>query len=78
MSILKALQKKQTEQQAEQETAVENPNLSANVVSFEKNNRRVNSPDLFGNQEIKIRKPTTTALAFNGPAGSLVGTPLAD
>ncbi len=84
MSILKALQKKQTEQQqTARETAVENPASSSNVVSFDKNSRRAGAPELFGNQEIKIGKPTattaaTTALAFNGQADSLIGKALPD
>jgi protein-tyrosine kinase len=75
------LQKKQTEQQRTARETVENPASSANVVSFDKNSRRVTTPpELFGNQEIKIGKPTAanTALAFNGQADSLIGKALPD
>lgn len=73
MSILKALQKKQTEQDSPE---IETP--AANVVSFEKNARRANTPpELFGGEDKKIGKPTT-ALAFNGQQDSPIGKALVD
>ena len=73
MSILKALQKKQTEQVPE----ADNP-VAANVVSFEKTARRANTPpDLFTPKDRKIE--IETALAFNGQQqNSLVGKALPD
>jgi capsular exopolysaccharide synthesis family protein len=72
MSILKALQKKQTEQPSEPENSA-----SANVVSFEKSARRANTPpDLFSGKDTKIGTPT--ALAFNGQQNSLIGKALID
>lgn len=73
MSILKALQKKQTEPPQGNEAKV-----SANVVPFEKNGagRRLNTPpELFANQELKIGTPSS---AFNGQSDSLIGTALPD
>lgn len=72
MSILKALQKKQTEQQ--QTPEIENP-ASENVVSFEKGARRANTPpDLFADKDVKIGASTT--LAFNGQRDSRIGKAL--
>jgi capsular exopolysaccharide synthesis family protein len=76
MSILKALQKKQSEQLPE----VENE-ISANVVAFEKNGRHGNqAPDLFVGKEVKkIGTPTVNkALTFNGQPDSLIGKALSD
>ncbi len=70
MSILKALQKKQSEQSPEMEKPA-----AANVVAFEKNARRANTPpELFADREIKIGTPT--ALAFNGQPDSRIGKAL--
>jgi protein-tyrosine kinase len=73
MSILRALQKKQTEQPQEDGSV----KVSANVVPFEKNGaRRANTPpDLFINSELKIGTPSS---AFNGQSDSLIGTALPD
>ncbi|MCY7348745.1 MAG: CpsD/CapB family tyrosine-protein kinase [Pyrinomonadaceae bacterium] len=72
MSILRALQKKQSEQPNKVETVV-----TANVVPFEKNGRRTNTPpELFAEQELKIGTPTTSA--FNGRSDSLIGKALPD
>jgi len=69
MSILRALQKKQAEQTNEVETSV-----SANVVPFNKNERRANTePELFTKKDIKIGTPS---LAFNGQSDSFVGKAL--
>ena len=69
MSILKALQKKHTEQSDAGE-----PQVSANIVPFEKSERRANTPpELFTKQDLKIGAPS---LAFNGQSDSLVGKAL--
>jgi len=73
MSILRALQKKQTEQPQGDEVKV-----SANVVPFEKNgaSRRANTPpELFARNELKTGTPSS---AFNGQSDSLIGTALPD
>jgi hypothetical protein len=71
MSILKALQKKQTEQVAEVAEVSQ-----ANVVPFEKNGRRANQPpELLSNSDLKIGTPGS---AFNGQSDSIVGMALPD
>ncbi|MBA2620955.1 MAG: CpsD/CapB family tyrosine-protein kinase [Acidobacteria bacterium] len=90
MSIFKALQKRQSEEQ-QQFTEAEKQ-APASVVTFEKAARRVNTtPELFLNDAVKIGAPTTnaaaknaetatsTALAFNGQkTDSLIGKALPD
>ena len=73
MSILRALQKKQSEQPDDSvETTV-----AANVVPFEKNGRRINTPpELFAEKALKIGTPITSA--FNGQADSIIGKALPD
>ncbi|HEX8267652.1 MAG TPA: CpsD/CapB family tyrosine-protein kinase [Pyrinomonadaceae bacterium] len=69
MSILKALQKKQTEK-------VDDPELSASktVIPFSKNGKStVAPPDLFGDTNFKIGAPIS---AFNGQSDSIIGTAL--
>ncbi len=86
MSILKALQKKQSEQEQQQTADANDATVSGNVVAFEKNARRASNgvgkntpPDLFANREIKIGSPVSTALAFDGQkADSLIGKALPD
>lgn len=71
MSILKALQKKRTEQGSEAKSSA-----PANVVPFGKNGRPANSPpEMFGNEEIKIGK---SSLASDEQADSLIGKALPD
>lgn len=70
MSILKALQKKQSE---ETNVAVEE-NVSGLVVPFEKKVRRVNTPpEMFTDDSFKIGTPSS---AFNGQSDAIVGTAL--
>ena len=73
MSILKALQKKQSEQPNNKvETTV-----TAKIVPFEKTGRRANTPpELFTKEELKIGTPTTSA--FNGQSDSAIGKALPD
>ena len=73
MSILRALQKKQSEQPNNKiETTV-----TAKIVPFEKNGRRTNTPpELFAEKETKIGTPTNSA--FNGQSDSLIGKALPD
>ena len=72
MSILKALQKKQAEQPNEVETVA-----AANVVAFEKNGRKANTPpEIFTETEQKIGSPKSSA--FNGQSDSLIGKALPD
>ncbi len=71
MSILKALQKKKSEQTNETEISVK-----TNVVSSSKNNRPVNSPpEMLASEDIKIGK---SSLASNEQADSLIGKALPD
>lgn len=75
MSILKALQKKRSEE-ADEATPVKS-NGSAKVVTFEKNSQR-NSfapPDFLKDTDIKIG---STGLAFNGQLDSQIGKALPD
>ena len=73
MSILRALQKKHTEQP---NNTVEST-VTAKVVPFEKNGRRANQPpELFAERELKIGTPTTSA--FNGQSDSAIGKALPD
>ncbi|HQU81821.1 MAG TPA: CpsD/CapB family tyrosine-protein kinase [Pyrinomonadaceae bacterium] len=70
MSILKALQKKQSE---ETNVAVEE-NASGLVVPFEKKVRRVNTPpEMFSDDSFKIGTPSS---AFNGQSEAMIGTAL--
>ncbi len=72
MSILKALQKKQSEQPNQVETTV-----TARIVPFEKNGKRTNvSPEVITEKELVIGTPTTSA--FNGQPDSLIGKALPD
>jgi capsular exopolysaccharide synthesis family protein len=73
MSILKALQKKQTEQPAESEAV-------ANVVPFDKNSRRAGSrenkpPELFVKNDLKIGIPNSV---FKEQSDSYIGKALPD
>jgi capsular exopolysaccharide synthesis family protein len=70
MSILKALQKKQTEQPLESEVAV-------NVVPFDKNSKRAANkpPEAFLDQNFKIGTPNS---AFNEQSDSFIGKALPD
>lgn len=71
MSILKALQKKQTEQVAEVAEVSHD-----NVVPFEKNGRNANQPPaLLSSSDLKIGSPGS---AFNGQSDSIVGMALPD
>ena len=71
MSILKALQKKQTEESSEN-TVVK----TDNVVPFEKSGRPMNMPpELFADANFKIGMPVS---AFNGQPESLIGKALPD
>lgn len=71
MSILKALQKKQSEQTGEAK-----PEAPAKVISFEINGRQNNAPpELLASKEFKIGIPSS---AFNGRSDSAVGTALPD
>ncbi len=71
MSILKALQKKQSEQPNETSKTE-----SAKVVPFEKNGRHANTPpELLTRKEFKIGTPS---LAFNGQSDSKIGKALPD
>jgi capsular exopolysaccharide synthesis family protein len=80
MSILKALQKKQTEQVIEHNgkspQVIEhngNGKSPAVVVQFDKNSRRNNPPELLSNSDLKIGTPGS---AFNGQSDSMVGMAL--
>ncbi|CAN5690374.1 hypothetical protein BH20ACI4_BH20ACI4_23000 [soil metagenome] len=73
MSILKALQKKQTEETGERSAIVK----SDNVVPFEKAGRPTNlPPEMFADNDFKIGMPTDSA--FNGQSDSLIGKALPD
>src|ERR1044072_5762181 len=75
MSILRALQKKQIEQMpvGEAEVKIE---VSTNVVPFDKNSRRTNTPpEVFTDNNCKIGTPSS---AFDGQSDSLIGTALPD
>lgn len=66
MSILRALQKKQSEQPEEQQREVLAVN---NVVPFEKNvtpRRTTTPPELFGKQDLKIGSPNPAFIEQNG------------
>ena len=71
MSILKALQKKQSEQTNQVETQA-----AAKVVPFEKTGRRVNTAPDFAEIDLKIGTPTVSA--FNGQSDSVIGKALPD
>lgn len=74
MSILRALQKKQSEQPNRVETTA---TATDNVVPFEKNGRRANqSPEFFAENELKIGVPPSSA--FNGQSDSIIGKALPD
>lgn len=72
MSILKALQKKQSEQPAESETS-----STRNVVPFEKNGKRraISPPEEFLDTNFKIGKPNS---AFIEQSDSFIGKALPD
>lgn len=71
MSILRALQKKQTEQTNE---TAETP--KGTVVPFERSAKRANTPpEMFTDNEFKIGTPSS---AFNGHSESLIGKALPD
>ena len=71
MSILKAMQKKQTEQTGEIEEVT-----PGKVVSFDKNVKsRTAAPEMFADQNFKIGTPSS---AFNGQSDSTVGMALSD
>jgi capsular exopolysaccharide synthesis family protein len=71
MSILRALEKKQTEQTNE---TAETP--KGTVVPFERNGKRtVTPPEMFANKDFKIGTPSS---AFNGQSEFTVGTALPD
>jgi len=71
MSILKALQKRQAEQVEDGEIV-----SAANVVQFDKNSRRANTPpEMFTDSTLKIGMPSS---AFNGQSDSNVGMALPD
>jgi capsular exopolysaccharide synthesis family protein len=73
MSILRALQKKQSEQPDKVETTT----VLATIVPFEKNGRRVSTPPEFlAEKELKIGTPTSSA--FNGQSDSTIGKALPD
>ncbi len=78
MSILKALQKKQSEHTDDIEVLVEKSKTSATVskvVPFDTKTRRANRPpEMFG-ENVKIGTPSS---AFNGQSDSLVGMALPD
>lgn len=72
MSILRALQKKQSEQPNKVETTVK-----ATIVPFEKNGKRTNMPPEFlVKDQLKIGTPTSSA--FNGQSDSTIGKALPD
>lgn len=72
MSILRALQKKQSEQPTEVETA-----FTATIVPFETSSKRNNMPPEFlAEKELKIGAPTSSA--FNGQSDSAIGKALPD
>lgn len=78
MSILKALQKKQSEQTDDVEVLIEKskPVQSSKVVPFETKTRRANRPpEMFGEQEFKIGTPSSV---FGGQSDSLIGMALPD
>lgn len=78
MSILRALQKKQSEQTDEAQAPVNKveTHVSSKVVPFDKNSRRANKPpELFAQTELKIGTPSS---AFDGQSDSLIGTALPD
>src|SRR5688572_29156617 len=72
MSILKALQKKKSEQKVNPAES----GVATNVVPFGKNNRPPNlPPEMLASEDIKIGKSN---LAFNEQADSLIGKALPD
>ncbi|HMS43207.1 MAG TPA: CpsD/CapB family tyrosine-protein kinase [Pyrinomonadaceae bacterium] len=78
MSILKALQKKQSETGDEAEIVLEIPKNSASskVVPFDiKTRRMTRPPEMFGEKEFKIGTPSS---AFNRQSDSLIGMALPD
>ena len=78
MSILRALQKKQSENGGESVVLTEKVEraVSAKVVPFDINIRRANRPpEVFAEKQFKIGTPSS---AFNGQSDSLIGTALLD
>lgn len=71
MSILKAMQKKQTEQTGEIEESA-----PASVIAFDRKLKsRSVTPEMFADKDFRIGTPSS---AFNGQSESLVGTALSD
>lgn len=81
MSILKALEKRQTEQPVSElaEDRVSSKQVADNVVPFEKNGKKplTNPPEMFKDKDFKIGIPSKSS-AFNEQSTSLVGTALPD
>jgi capsular exopolysaccharide synthesis family protein len=78
MSILRALQKKQSEQADDVQSPVNKveTQVTSKVVPFDASSRRMSKPpELFVNNDIKIGTPVS---AFNGQSDSLIGTALPD
>ena len=78
MSILRALQKKQSENVSETEVSSEKVEtaVSAKVMPFDTKARRANRPpELFAERQFKIGTPSS---AFNGQSDSMIGTALPD
>ncbi len=78
MSILKALQKKQSENTDDVEVLLEIPKASSSskVVPFDIKTRRANRPpEVFTEKQFKIGTPSS---AFNGQSDSLIGKALPD
>ena len=77
MSILRALQKKQSEQVIEPEFLTEQakPVAPSRVVPFEIVRRISKPPEVFAEKEFKIGTPSS---AFNGQSSSLIGKALPD
>ncbi|CAN5362394.1 hypothetical protein BH10ACI1_BH10ACI1_02790 [soil metagenome] len=78
MSILRALQKKQSEQTDEVEVSGDKveSSVSSTVVPFDIKSRRANKPpEVFTDKQFKIGTPSS---AFNGQSDSLIGKALPD
>lgn len=78
MSILRALQKKKSEQPNQvQETAAATAATNGNVVPFEKTGKRITAPpELFAETELVIGAPKSSA--FDGQSDSTIGKALPD
>ncbi len=77
MSILKALEKSKTEKPTRQNDGQnrKKQTKAANVVQFDKSNRRDNVSAVFGSDDFKIGTPTS---AFDEQSNSRIGTALPD